>query len=299
MEFEHGIVEVAAPMGGNTLQIADRDWPINIFGANNYAVFAPPGQVRLILGNTVNVLTLSDIWTTAIVAGARVRIIELSNASFGEELAKGLPYIAETWQDILGIDPTVWATALGGTGTVTWDATTEQPYHKVILAGPANGDTARLRSVQTWQCGPGTWGLNTIAQKAVFEWESRLVNVANIDNALFFMGLNSVALGTRASNDIAGFILTGDVLWALTDDGGGESLTLVAAPPVLTDWSRFKVMAMEDAIEFWINGVRVAQHPANLPDANMYGTWYMPNEAGAAAGAIHVGPNQIKNLALR
>lgn len=209
----------------------------------------------------------------------------------------GLPYLVETWQDVLGIDATVWTTVLTVGGTVT-RSVAEEPYQKVILAGAAAGDAARLHSVQEWQLAPDTWGANTFNRVLIMEWEAKFANVAEIDNATFFMGLSAIALATRASDNIAGFILTADALNSITDDGAGETFKAVGAP-VLTNWHKYAVVAYNAIIEFYVDEVMQARHTTTaaerLPDVNAHGQYYLLQEGGGAGtGQLHVATVSIR-----
>lgn len=214
----------------------------------------------------------------------------------------GLPYLMETWQDIAGIPPAVWTTATGGTGpgTVTWSIA-EEPYHKVILAGAGNADdTSRLYTVWQWQLAPGVWNDRTFNKILIMEWEVRIVNVSEIDNATSFMGLCGGAADTRASADIAGFILTADALNAISDNGGVETVSAVGGPTV-TNWNKLKIVSYRNVIEFWVNETMQARHtttPApdeDLPDINAHGMLYLDQEAlGTGLGAFHIGAVSIR-----
>lgn len=213
------------------------------------------------------------------------------------ELASmGVPYLIESWQDVLGIDPTIWTKVTTGTGAITDPPSkAEEPYQKVVLTGPANGDTARLYTVQEWQLAPDTWNTNTFLKILIMEWEAKFDVVASIDNAAFFMGLSAVNNATRASNNIAGFILTADVANSITDNGIGETVKAVGAP-VLINWNKFKIVAYPGVIEFWVNEVRQAIHVTteNLPDINAHGMFYLPQEALANGGELHLAITGIR-----
>jgi len=210
----------------------------------------------------------------------------------------GLPYLSETWQDILGIDAAVWTIDLGGTtGTVARNIA-EEPYQKVILGGPANSDEARLYTVASWQLAPDIWGLNTFIKALIMEWECKFDTVASIDNAEFFMGLSAGAAAVRTSMNLAGFILTADALNAITDDGGAETVSAVGAP-VITNWMKLKIVAYPACIEFWVNEVMRARHTTsapdqNLPDVNAHGQFYVQQEAAANGGELHLGTVNIR-----
>ena len=214
----------------------------------------------------------------------------------------GLPYLMETWQDPLGIPPAVWATATGGTGpgTVTWSIA-EEPYHKVILAGAGNDDdTSRLYTVWQWQLAPGLWGINTFNKLLIMEWEVKMANVSEMDNATCFLGLSAVNNATRASDDIAGFILTGDALNCISDNGGSETVAAVGGP-TLTNWNKLAIISYRNVIEFWVNEAMQARHtttPApdeDLPDINAHGMFYLDQEAlGTGLAEIHIGEVSIR-----
>ena len=205
-----------------------------------------------------------------------------------------LPSLTETWQD--AIDAAIWSQVLVATGTVTRDIT-EQPYKKVVLAGTANSDTARILTVASWQLAPDTWGLNTIQKSLTMEWECKFDTVASIDNTVFFMGLGAAVGATRTATNIAGFILTADALNAITDDSVGETVSAVGAP-VLTNWMKLKIVAYSACIEFYVNEVMQARHTTaageDLPDVNAYGIFYVPQEAAANGGELHVAPVSIR-----
>jgi hypothetical protein len=207
----------------------------------------------------------------------------------------GLPYLAETWQT--AINATIWTIDVGGTtGTVLRDIT-EEPYQKVILAGAANADTARLHTVHEWQLGPDTWGANTMAKLLIMEWEAKFANVADIDNDFFLMGLTAGVAATRATTNIAAFILTADALNAITDDGIGETVSAVGAP-VLTNWHKYAIVAYPGIIEFWVDQAMQARHTTtdgeDLPDVNAHGMFYLPQEAAVNTGELHVGMVNIR-----
>lgn len=206
----------------------------------------------------------------------------------------GLPYLAETWQ--AAIDATIWTIDVGGTtGTVTRDVT-EEPYQKVILAGAAFDDTARLHTVHEWQLAPDTWGLNTFNKLLIMEWEAKFVVPADILETQFFMGLAAAVAAHRGTVNIAGFILDGlGVLNSLTDDGIDETAKAVGTP-VLTNWHKYKIFAYNKIIEFWVDEVMQARHITTeyLPDVNAHGMFFVPQEAAAFAGELHVATANIR-----
>jgi len=208
----------------------------------------------------------------------------------------GLPYLAETWQ-AAAIDATVWTQVLTAGGTIV-RSVAEEPYQKVILAGAAADDAARLHTVQEWQLAPDTWGANTFNKLLIMEWEAKFAVVADIDNATFFMGLSAIALATRATTNIAGFILAADALNSITDDAIGESVKAVGAP-VLTNWHKYGIVAYNGIIEFYVDEVMQARHTTTdverLPDVNAHGQFYLLQEAAQpGTGELHVATGSIR-----
>ncbi len=203
-----------------------------------------------------------------------------------------LPYITETWQDVLGIDFTIWNNLdVLGTGAVVRTVAADQIY--VLLSGPAAGDYARLRSVQQWQFAPNYFaGTNWIYDRLTMEWEGYIGTVAQVDEAAFFMGMGSAILTTRATNNIAGFIVIGDVLYTITDRAGVETINALAT--TFDAQHKFRVSAWPGMVRFAVDELIVATHITNLPDAMMYLQWYLPQDAAGAGGAtMRVGINGI------
>ncbi len=205
----------------------------------------------------------------------------------------------EPWQDeVVGIDPTYWATAVGGTGTVTRDAT-EAGVLKVLLNCPAGADTARLTSVARWRCDPTNFRTNSIVRKLVHQFRFKVANLANFSNTVSIIGgLTPGVASTRGSNDIAAFILAGagNALSALIDLGGVETVTDLSAGLNLAHWLLAKIEVYRDGandtIRFTVTdaaGVsNVATHIANIPIQSMYLQHYCVSLA-AVACSLHVG----------
>jgi len=214
----------------------------------------------------------------------------------------GVPYLIETWQ-AAAIDATVWTTVLTAGGTVT-RSIAEEPYQKVILDCVATNDAARLHTIHEWQLAPGIWDANTFNKLLIMEWEARLVDVDDIDEDEFLMGLTQIPLAIRTTDDIAVFILNpaADALHALTDNGGAETSTatsLVAAD--LTNWHKYGIVAYRNVIEFWVDEVMEVRHttvPApdeDLPDINAHGNFLITTDgAGVGAAELHIATISIR-----
>jgi len=276
------------------------------------------GQIRTIMVHTLatGTLTVAAAFTDSTGAvqqiAANIRYVILSIGGGFEWLIAvlsgnitDLPYLMETWQDVLGIDVTVWTTVVGGAGPGTVArSVAEEPYQKVIIAGAGNAnDTARLHTVQEWQVAPDTYGLNTIVKRLPMEWEGRFVDVASIDAAAFIMGLTQNALDTAASANIAGFCIVAGALNAITNDGTGPTVTPIPSAPNLLLWHKYRIVVYAGTIEFWVDEVLEVTHTTaagqDLPDVNAHGQFYVPQVAlGAGTGELHVAPVSIKPQAL-
>jgi len=208
----------------------------------------------------------------------------------------GLPYLAETWQGA-AIDATVWTQVLTAGGTIV-RSVAEEPYQKVILAGAATGDAARLHTIHEWQLAPDTWGANTFNKLLIMEWEAKFDGIADINQATFFMGLSAIALGLRTSTNIAGFILDGaSALNSITQDATVNETTKAVGAPTLTNWNKYGIVAYNAIIEFYVNEVMQARHltAEYLPDVNAHGQFYIAqNGGGGGSGELHVATISIR-----
>ena len=89
---------------------------------------------------------------------------------------------------------------------------TDTDMPKAQIALTAN-TTARLRTIFTFRCTPSQFtgaGSSTMVRGAFIEWEAKLSNVANVDNSIFFMGVNASASATRATTNLIAFGLASD-----------------------------------------------------------------------------------------
>lgn len=191
--------------------------------------------------------------------------------------------LAEWWMG-MGVDMTIW---LPGGVTSVFITIAEAAYQKVIFA-PAAGVDSRLVSVQTWPVGAFTTA-RRIARGFLLTFEARLVNVANIDNTTFFLGLSPGMGSTRLTDNIIGFGLLGDALRTITDLGGVETVG-VPAGIVLTEWNKYRIYVRADgSVQFLINEAVSVVHTTNIPLGNFFLQLYVDNEA-AVQGELHLGP---------
>lgn len=204
----------------------------------------------------------------------------------------------EAWQDEAGIDATKWTTAVVGTGSVA-RSVVEVPYLKVILAGIAANDTARLYGVTRWFCNADT-GLagylkNSILQKLHMEFEAKIINVDIVDNDAFFMGLAAAQLATEASADIVGLILdaSDNIRFISADALGSTSVGAVIDAADVDDWHKFEIITSPGQVQLLLNGANAGIINANLPEAALYPVFYLPQENAAGAPALHVAVTRI------
>lgn len=199
----------------------------------------------------------------------------------------------EAWQDEAGIDTTIWTTVVTGTGTVA-RSVAEPPYLKVILAGAAALDTARLHGDQRWFCNPDT-GLagylkNSILKTLHMEFEAKIINVDKVLNTDFFMGLASIQAAVEATNNIVGLILdaSDNMRFLSADAVGSTSIGAVIDAADVDDWHKFEIITSPGQVQLLINGASAGITTANLPETAMYPVFYLPQENAAGAPALHV-----------
>jgi len=163
---------------------------------------------------------------------------------------------------------------------------------KAQIALTAN-TTARLRTIFTFRCTPSQFtgaGSSTMVRGAFIEWEAKLSNVANVDNSIFFMGVNASASATRATTNLIAFGLASDGLVAVSDSGGTETSTAISGI-TLSNPNLYRLSITGGQIEYSVNGNILATHTANLPDVIGYLQFNHDTEAGASnldIGFVHI-----------
>lgn len=218
-----------------------------------------------------------------------------------ENTSIGVPYLMETWQQAV-IDASRWTTVLTAGGTAT-RSVAEEPYQKVILDCAATADAARLCSAHEWQLAPDTWGATTFNKLLIMEWEAKLVDVDDIDEAEFLMGLTAIPLAIRTTDDIAVFYLNAadDALYIVTDTGSSETAEATSLDAAdLTSWHKYGIIAYNNVIEFWIDEVMEVRHNTtpvdqDLPDINAHGNFLITTDGlGVGAAELHVSTISIR-----
>ncbi|MDP2730200.1 MAG: hypothetical protein Q8O55_06945 [Dehalococcoidales bacterium] len=253
------------------------------------------GQVQTVWAHNLATgeLTFANPWTDyngavqVIAANTRFLIGSFPGGGGGPGPAPGGNYgptvfLAETWQDELGIDFTRWTTTNPATGTA-W-ARGAIGDLLMAYAAPAANENARLRSNQRWIILPTLTGPSRIVRKTYLEFEFHVVNLANLDNVNFFMGFTQGIADVRTTNNIVGVALigAGNALQTVTDAGGAETVNTGFGENLLLT-NKVKVEISLNSCEFSLNEVTIANHVANIPDLPMYINFYGPtNGLGAA-----------------
>lgn len=128
----------------------------------------------------------------------------------------------------------------------------------------------------------------TIIEGGIMEWTMRGDQlITSFHNTFCFWGLANDANSTRATNDIIGFILVGDVLNALSDAGGVETVQALTAPPTLVGQVhtyRIEVDRVNGA-RFFVDHVLQATILTNISDGflNMFPVFNLQNDVAANA----------------
>lgn len=167
---------------------------------------------------------------------------------------------------------------------------TDMPKAQIALT---SNTAARLRTIFTFRCTPGQFtgaGSSTMVRGTFIEWEAKLSNVANVDNSIFFMGVNASQSATRATTNLIAFGLASDSLIAISDIAGTETTTAISGI-TLADRNMYRLSITGGQIEYIVNGNILATHTTNLPDIIGYLQFNHDTEAGASnldIGFVHI-----------
>jgi hypothetical protein len=232
--------------------------------------------------NTLGTISLyGNISTLTNLTGGATVINYTDSAKLNQLIEPEIPSLIEVWQSEEGMPEADMEWTNPATGT-PWTVQTSGIYREFYTA-PAASENARLVGRNMWMVAPSNYGTNTIYKKIILEYVVKLTTLANFDNAPFIIGLTPNKTDTRASNNIIGFSLLADVLQALTDNGGAETITAIPAA-VLTNVNKLRIEIYAGHVKFFVNEVQVADHITNLPNVPMYRDIYIANEAGGATG---------------
>lgn len=207
-----------------------------------------------------------------------------------------LPIFDEYWE-FEQLDVAKWEEILDGAGTGTFTATVDEGimFYRLVTGAVANND-AILNSKYRWMVIPSIFGdANSPFTSLSLEFMARFVNVALTSNQYVTLGFTEGKNNDNdaaAGNDIAAFVLdpapAADTLWSRTSVNGTDEENNVSAGITLTNWNLYKIVVIEDAIRFYINGAPVAAHVTTIP--NMAGYLLFGTRAeGAAATTLDLG----------
>jgi len=198
-------------------------------------------------------------------------------------------YLSEQWSN--DTDEFTGAWNRSSTSLIT-RVKTDVEMPKAQIALTAN-TAARLRTIFTFRCTPSQFtgaGSSTMVRATFIEWEAKLSNVANVDNSIFFMGVNASASATRATTNLIAFGLASDSLVAVSDSAGTETTTAISGI-TLADRNMYRLSMTGGQIEYSVNGNILATHTTNLPDVIGYLQFNHDTEAGVSnldVGFVHV-----------
>jgi len=247
---------------------------------------ADNAQMRDVIGNKTDIAVGAPDGVASVIAYLKALLgTGLVDGAKNIGFNRDLPYLTEFFEDGT-IFASTWDETVTNTGAIAF--TTGAGYKYVNLSTGATAvSTAVLNTDQRFEFRPGSFNLvQSAITRIVLEWDMRLTNVANMLNTSVLFGFGNAKASIRTSNNIAGFILDGDVLKSITDDGGTEELTDVSAGITVTDWNKYRITAVAgNIVQFYINDTIVATHntAANLPDDVMYIIFHNANDAAADA----------------
>ena len=198
-------------------------------------------------------------------------------------------YLSEQWAN--DTDEFTGAWNRSSTSLITRVKTdTDMPKAQIALT---SNTAARLRTIFTFRCTPSKFNAadpSTMVRGVFIEWEAKFTNVANIDNSIFFMGVNASSSATRATTNLIAFGLASDSLVAVSDNAGTETTTAISGI-TLTDRNLYRLTILGGQVEYSVNGNILATHTTNIPDVIGYLQFNHDTEAGASnldVGFVHV-----------
>jgi len=194
--------------------------------------------------------------------------------------------LSEVWQTE-AIDLNLWTPTHPATNPLIV-ATNVAPYNAmhVVEFNVENAETGQLIgrvNRNRWRVYPDLVSSRRVLEKFVMEWEIYHNDVANMNQAVSFMGLVTVPGSDRASNNIVGFGYNANLPLCITDRGGVES-TMALVDVVEDQWNKLKIEVGALYISFYVNDVlrHRFSNPIWMPDQLMYPVWRFVSAAGGA-----------------
>lgn len=211
-------------------------------------------------------------------------VVSLSSGGLAKETAEQIgSFFGYENKNIDGSIDTVSEFTETDVGTGTAAITSNSGIY--ISSGANAASTCRLLVNRRFCCHKNTLAAGQFT-KFVAEWTGYFTDVANMDNDKFFIGM-SAANAQRTTNSIAGFILVGDVVNAITDKSGTEELSDLSA--YISDPSDVHVYRIEyttAGFYFYVDGTLAASHitVANVPTASIFFSCFVGNDAALNTG---------------
>lgn len=279
----HALKILSGPSAGQTIDITTHP-----AGTDTITVIAAftnvTGAAQQILAGT-RFVVLSKTPAIAEIAALTALVVALTGDVWG--LHEPTESLIETWQDLL-IDPNIW-TVTDPAGAA-WNPSVVGAFLYIVTTPNAN-DFARLVGNHLWQLHSITPNLNLIVKKTIIEFSMVIGVPANLDNTLTLFGWTPDVGNTRASDNIIGFALVGDVLQTLTDLGSAETVNTGFGED-LTLHNKFRIEVYEGNVDFYLNEVLIATHVTNIPNVPSYPNFCIDTD-GDGACAISIGTVKI------
>lgn len=190
--------------------------------------------------------------------------------------------LAERWVGER-IDNRKWIITDPATGTAwTVDVNSGRLAAEVVLNA---SETARMSSKQRWNVAPDKLELGSSIKKSFFwEAEIKLVDVANIDNAEFMIGLCDANNTKRSTvNDFIGFGLSDSEWSTLVIEDGGPPLETAYPSYTPTDYNKLSYLIINGNVLFWINGTYLETVDISAIAGPLYFVYYIENNVGGAS----------------
>lgn len=223
-----------------------------------------------------------------------------SLASIGKQAprVRSLPIFLEEWSNAGYVDAAKWHWAITSSGYIDMNGSTISPTTGAGISvglgsGATSGGAINLSTRKTILFLPyGQTALTTIVERVWVEFECLVDQVTRLSNAASFMGiimnqtvLQPAGTGTRTSNGILGWGFASDVLQAVSDADGTETVTALTTAPTMSGLHRLGIsIDRVDGAQFWVDGVVQAAITTNMQNSYYRGRlfFHVQNDQAAA-----------------
>jgi hypothetical protein len=238
------------------------------------AVFT--GQIIIVAGVPQ---PLSDIRCKGIIVGTSGPSVTQQN----------LPNFYEGWQLGSAPDPDIWAIVQSSGFPWVIYVWNGHLCAFSIVGSLSDPDHCSLSSIAVWEAMP-TFGVNSIPQQFVLEFELRLADLANIDETATFFGLAPAQDDDLTVQNIIGFAISSSDLISVTDDAGSRTVS-PGMGVTLTDLNKLKIVVRAGAVDFYVDEVLMATHTTDIPTVAEHLDFYAAALSGVFAS---VGIGQLR-----